>query len=205
VMSFTPLGKHFAFGMNSTLKLFGKVPKDMEVSPFLPRVTAAHPPRLMDGVRRLIGAHPSPSTKKVKSKIGLPEKDEKHTHEDGPDSIDPNALETIVEHHLAPAVSPSELAEYEWYVEQYKTLLTAPDWIAERKDLEMYHLSVATALGGRGGDSASAEGAESTIGVTPEKAYFTYLVNAAVGVGPVNVPSLPDYEKWIASGTHVWR
>lgn len=58
---FTPLGKHFAFTMNSTVKLFGcvavmqmavrmmkncrKSPNDADVSPFLPRVATAHPPR----------------------------------------------------------------------------------------------------------------------------------------------------------------
>ncbi|KAH7091854.1 SacI homology domain-containing protein [Auriculariales sp. MPI-PUGE-AT-0066] len=56
--AFTPLGKHFAFGMNSTSKLFGKTPGDQLVSPFMPREVQ---PRLMDGVRRLIGQSPAAS------------------------------------------------------------------------------------------------------------------------------------------------
>ncbi|KAI0759129.1 SacI homology domain-containing protein [Fomes fomentarius] len=58
---FTSLGKHFAFSMNSTLKLPGKTARDINMSPFLPHNThVARPhPKLMDGVRRWMGANPA--------------------------------------------------------------------------------------------------------------------------------------------------
>jgi hypothetical protein len=86
---FTSLKHHFAFSMNSTLKLPGlvdfknpcsmklttsrKTDKDVDQSPFLPRGQRnlqSHP-RLIDGVRRWIGHHPPSqhATKRAPRKI----------------------------------------------------------------------------------------------------------------------------------------
>ncbi|KAH9893933.1 SacI homology domain-containing protein [Cubamyces lactineus] len=56
---FTSLGKHFAFSMNSTLKLPGKTARDINMSPFLPHHQHVPHPKLMDGVRRWMGTNPT--------------------------------------------------------------------------------------------------------------------------------------------------
>ncbi|KII90287.1 hypothetical protein PLICRDRAFT_91346 [Plicaturopsis crispa FD-325 SS-3] len=61
---FTSLRQHFAYSMNSTLKLPGKTAKDINHSPFLAHSNrSVHHPKLMEGVRRWIGSHPTTPSK----------------------------------------------------------------------------------------------------------------------------------------------
>jgi hypothetical protein len=141
--SFTSLGKHFAFQMNSSLKLPGKTPKEMHISPFTAR-TSSSQPRLMDGVRRWMGSYP-PSVADTVSD----EAEHNQVLEPRPELKlpDPNTIEGLVWRLLSPSVSEEEEDEYEEYVEQYQTLLTSSGETAERKDLDLYLISSRIPLG----------------------------------------------------------
>ncbi|KAF9511296.1 hypothetical protein BS47DRAFT_1395206 [Hydnum rufescens UP504] len=179
--------------------------KDLNYSPFQPRVEAAqqlHPPRIMDGVRRWIGANHDLSSRKVSEKAT----NEVHldlNHEN--EVLDPSSIEAIVSRLMLPVVSATEKAEYEWYVEQPRALLTSSGTTAERKDLDMYVAGVRMAMG---------EISELPHSDIPDKAYLSFVQNgtaAGVSGSVMDAGASRDapphgsvgfsYERWVASGT----
>ncbi|GBE87131.1 Polyphosphoinositide phosphatase [Sparassis crispa] len=142
---FTSLGKHFAFSMNSTLKLPGKTARDVTYSPFLQHHNSSHHPRLMDGVRRWIGSNPSAGSRNTHVDRGHDHKSKKQKVSVEPD---PDSTEALAMQHLDPFVSADEEAEYAEYIDQCQEFFnTADDW-AERGDMEKYQHAVAIAHGG---------------------------------------------------------
>ncbi|KAJ7632128.1 SacI homology domain-containing protein [Roridomyces roridus] len=147
---FTSLGKHFAYSMNSTLKLPGKTAKDLNHSPFEAHSNSRHQPRhvnlvnVVQGVRRWIGSNPSSSLKNNHSKV--PDRVETKKPDVEPE-VDRHSTEGLARYLLDPSVSETEEAEYQGYIDQYQELLDAPSTSGERKDLDMYSLAVRTALG----------------------------------------------------------
>ncbi|KAF8064104.1 polyphosphoinositide phosphatase [Lyophyllum atratum] len=142
---FTSLGKHFAYSMNSTLKLPGKTAKDMNHSPFEAHGhrNSSHNPSVVQGVRRWMSSHPNSAPKKLpkpspwpvpKGGAVVPE-------------LDRHSTEAIAKQLLEPTVSDNEVAEYQGYIDQCQELLDAPTTMGERKDLEVYSTAIRTAMG----------------------------------------------------------
>ncbi|KIJ30197.1 hypothetical protein M422DRAFT_784087 [Sphaerobolus stellatus SS14] len=188
---FTSLGKHFAYSMNSTLKLPGKTAKDANESPFKPRHNHAHhQPRLMEGVRRWIGANPMSSPRK--QKMMAKKDDEVQNDPPEPKHVDPSSSEAIVSRLLSPTVSEAEESEYEWYIEQYQSLLTSsPSTGVQRKDLEKYLSAVRTAAGDV--DELLEDGPPDAANTAVNVAYVEGTSGPAEGALKLY------YEKWISS------
>ncbi|KAF8330313.1 SacI homology domain-containing protein [Cantharellus anzutake] len=111
--AFTSLGKHFAYRMNSTARLPGANVNEPDYSPFRNRAETAHqPPRLMDGVRRLIGANSGTPHRKISDKATKETKTV--LVKDEADDLDVNSIEAITARLLKGEISESEEAEYEW-------------------------------------------------------------------------------------------
>jgi len=188
---FTSLGKHFAYSMNSTLKLPGKTAKDMNHSPF-----QAHdyrhggpPSRAVQGVRRWIGSQPSSNKVhgKSTSKPATQKTSVEHT-------LDWYSTETIAKQLLDPVVSEVEKAEYQGYIDQCQELLDAPATLGERKALEVYALAVQTARG-------------DTHDYWPEeipKEFFSYIERSSTqyldGGKKEALPVSFDYDRWLSGG-----
>ncbi|KAJ7043084.1 polyphosphoinositide phosphatase [Mycena alexandri] len=186
---FTSLGKHFAYSMNSTLKLPGKTARDMNQSPFEAHGNVVrHQPSVVQGVRRWIGAHPVSSSKKNHNKPTIRVEDKKPAAEPEPDK---NSTEVIAWRRLNPTVSETEEAEYQGYIDQCQELLDAPSTSGERKDLEVYYLAVRTATG---------EVPDS--GEIP-KEFFAYVEHGKTqyldGPGRKDVQPSFNYERWLGS------
>jgi len=143
---FTSLGKHFAYSMNSTLKLPGKTAKDMNHSPFEAhgRRTESQHPSVVQGVRRWIGSQPDSSPKKMLRKVISRAEIKKRPLLSDPDR---HSTEVMATQLLDPIVSNTEEAEYQGYIDQCQELLDAPTTMGERKDLEVYSIAVRTAAG----------------------------------------------------------
>ncbi|KAJ8502831.1 hypothetical protein ONZ45_g11400 [Pleurotus djamor] len=145
---FTSLGKHFAYSMNSTLKLPGKTAKDINYSPFQPHGTGTRRQAgMIQGVRGWIGAS---NPKFHHNQKAQPRAQTKRRHQHQPDKVenDHRSTEVIAKQLLNASVSTKDEAEYQEYVDQYRELLDAPSMFGERKDLEVYSLAVRTAMGG---------------------------------------------------------
>jgi hypothetical protein len=139
---FTSLGKHFAYSMNSTLKLPGKTAKDINHSPFLAHSTrAVHHPRLMEGVRRWMGTHPTSSPQKIH---GKPVSRADVTKVLAEPELNPHSTEAIARQLLNPVVSEEEEEEYQGYVDQCQELIEAA---VDRKDRTVYQTVARTATG----------------------------------------------------------
>ncbi|CAK5279425.1 unnamed protein product [Mycena citricolor] len=143
---FTSLGKHFAYSMNSTLKLPGKTLRDIHNSPFEPHGTRSsrHHPSVVQGVRRWIGAQPSSSAKT--NHVQPPSRVEDNKPIVELDVTD-RSTEGIARQKLQPSVSETEVQEYQGYIDQCQEILDAPTVLGERKDLEVYSMAVRTAMG----------------------------------------------------------
>ncbi|KAF8901184.1 SacI homology domain-containing protein [Gymnopilus junonius] len=144
---FTSLGKHFAYSMNSTLKLPGKTAKDMNQSPFQPHGYRHHgdpQSRVVQGVRRWIGAHPLNHQKKIRGKA-VPTPEAKKLPAEP--TLEKHSTEAVALACLDPTVSEAEVIEYQGYIDQCQELLDAPTTWGERKDLEVYLAAVQTARG----------------------------------------------------------
>ncbi|RDX41180.1 hypothetical protein OH76DRAFT_1365037 [Lentinus brumalis] len=103
---FTSLGKHFAFSMNSTLKLPGKTARDINISPFLPHHTHQHP-KLMDGVRRWMGTNQAKGSRSSRiDRTQDPKSKLKKPHV-APESL-PETLPELVMRLLDPVVNEEE-------------------------------------------------------------------------------------------------
>ncbi|KAF4611683.1 hypothetical protein D9613_003798 [Agrocybe pediades] len=202
---FTSLGKHFAYSMNSTLKLPGKTVKDMNHSPFEPH--GYRPPnrdpqsrqdhfgytsRMLDltvvqGVRRWMGSRP-PSQQQntagkstTRSEVQMPSR-EPH--------LDKNSTAAVAEAALNPKVSEEEEVEYQGYIDQCQELLDAPSTYGERKNLELYGSAVQTAKGG---------GLDLWPDEVP-KEYIAYINRQSAGYTDIGKESYPvsfNYERWL--------
>ncbi|KAG1761875.1 SacI homology domain-containing protein [Suillus occidentalis] len=180
---FTSLGKHFAYSMNSTLKLPGKTLKDIAYSPFLPHSThPTHHPRLMAGVRRWIGTYPS--SQHGFSKKALSSKQEV-LKLDLPSIDDPRSSAALAKRLLHPDVSVEEQTEYLKYVDQCFALLEACNDEAEPEDKEIYERFVRKSKG------VVEEGISCDI-------YATYVqIIEAEDVGIYGEDLVATYEQWL--------
>ncbi|KAE9404895.1 hypothetical protein BT96DRAFT_916565 [Gymnopus androsaceus JB14] len=141
---FTSLMKHFAYSMNSTLKLPGKTAKDMNYSPFETRGARSNNSGVVQGVKRWMSSNPPSVAKKTNKKPSIqPETHRKTTEPE----LDRHSTESVARQLLNPIVSEEEEAEYQGYIDQCQELLDAPFDSGERKDLEVYTLAVHTASG----------------------------------------------------------
>ncbi|PPQ73912.1 hypothetical protein CVT26_006660 [Gymnopilus dilepis] len=187
---FTSLGKHFAYSMNSTLKLPGKTAKDMNQSPFQPHGYRHHADphsRVVQGVRRWIGAHPLHQQKKIRGKsISRPEVKKAPVEP----VLDKHSTEAVALACLDPTVSESEVIEYQGYIDQCQELLDAPTTYGERKDLEVYSAAVQTARGD------NLEYWEDEI----PKDFVAYVEKSSAGYlngGSNAFPVTFNYERWL--------
>ncbi|KAL5533429.1 FIG4 [Sanghuangporus sanghuang] len=142
---FTSLGKHFAYSMNSTLKLPGKTAKDLDQSPFSPH-HAIMQPGLMQGVRRWMGTQSSSLHKSFRKPVKKIEA--KQTARE-PEPGEKTSTEFISRQLLNPKVPDNELKQYEGYINQYQTLLEEEDKYPSRQEREVYAKAVLTGLGDR--------------------------------------------------------
>ncbi|KAJ7349074.1 polyphosphoinositide phosphatase [Mycena albidolilacea] len=185
---FTSLGKHFAYSMNSTLKLPGKTAKDINHSPFEAHGnTVRHQPSVVQGVRRWIGS-PISSSKKNHNKP--PERVEAKKPVVEPE-LDRHTTEGIARHLLDPTVSEEEEAEYQGYIDQCQELLDAPSTSGERKDLELYSLAVRTATG---------EVSDWPNEIPKEFIAYVEHVPSQYLDGRKDVQPSFNYERWCAAG-----
>ncbi|KAF7323248.1 Polyphosphoinositide phosphatase [Mycena chlorophos] len=189
---FTSLGKHFAYSMNSTLKLPGKTAKDMNHSPFEAQSIAARNPSVVQGVRRFLGAHPSTTSKKNTKQSTIRDESSKRKPAAEPGEPDRHSTEAIARQLLDPVVSEKEEAEYRGYVDQYQELLDAPTTQGERKDLDIYSHAVRTAAG-----LGDAEWPE----VPKEFIAYVEHVPSQYRDGRQEVLPTFNYERWLAMGS----
>ncbi|KAJ2913114.1 hypothetical protein MD484_g7305, partial [Candolleomyces efflorescens] len=183
---FTSLGKHFAYSMNSTLKLPGKTVKDINQSPFEPHSYRSNDPqsRVVQGVRRWIGSQVSSGNKKTSGKsTSRPDAKKPQVS-----AIDKHSTQYLATRNLSPSVSVDEEAEYQGYIDQCQEMLDAPLTQGERKDLEIYHMAIETGLGIAPDwpDKVSAE--------------FATYVDRGLTVHLDNKDPIPvtfNYEKWV--------
>ncbi|KAG2363998.1 polyphosphoinositide phosphatase [Suillus spraguei] len=180
---FTSLGKHFAYSMNSTLKLPGKTLKDIAYSPFLPHSThPTHHPRLMAGVRRWIGTYPS--SQHGFSKKALSSKQEV-LKSNLPSTDDPRSSAALAKRLLHPDVPVEEQTEYLKYVDQCFALLEACNDEAEPEDKEIYERFVRKSKG------IVEEGNSCDI-------YITYVRTMETeDVGTCGEDLVATYEQWL--------
>ncbi|KAF8626659.1 hypothetical protein AX15_004750 [Amanita polypyramis BW_CC] len=199
---FTSLGKHFAYSMNSTLKLPGKTAKDIYQSPFAPHGHRnVELPSMVSGVRKWITSHPAtPATTKKPhrvNKTAIRQGEQKPVVEPEPDR---HSTEAMAKQSLDPVVPETEEAEYQGYIDQCHELLNAS--LREPPlpgDLEMYTSAVRMAEGDLPGywDSQDA---------TPSKEFMTYVERGTSayldGTGTVRKDPLPvtwNYERWLST------
>ncbi|KIK53298.1 hypothetical protein GYMLUDRAFT_49476 [Collybiopsis luxurians FD-317 M1] len=140
---FTSLMKHFAYSMNSTLKLPGKTAKDMNDSPFETRGARNSTAGVVQGVKRWMSSNPPSVIKKSNRKPTIQPEVRKATEPE----LDRHSTGTVAKQLLDPVVSEEEEAEYQGYIDQCQELLDARLDSGERKDLEMYAMAVHTANG----------------------------------------------------------
>ncbi|KAG6879535.1 hypothetical protein C0992_001683 [Termitomyces sp. T32_za158] len=143
---FTSLGKHFAFSMNSTLKLPGKTAKDMNHSPFEPhgRRNRSQHSNVVQGMRQWMTSSPNTQTKELSGDLAS-RTDQKYNT--GAPELDKYSTEGMATRLLDPTVSETEVAEYKGYIDQCQELLDAPSTVGERKNIEIYSNAVRTAAG----------------------------------------------------------
>ncbi|KAG8850186.1 phosphatidylinositol-3,5-bisphosphate 5-phosphatase [Serendipita sp. 411] len=150
---FTGLGKHFSYGMNSTLKLPGKTAQDIHKSPFVPREAQySAQPRLVADFRRWMRAGPPPASQGRRSGYsswkGIPLQEQPQTNGFRTEhmSKDPTSIEGVIERLLDPLVTDEEIEDYQKYVDQYQALLTAPSGLEgiDKADLQYYEAVVAS-------------------------------------------------------------
>jgi len=120
---FTSIGKHFAYSMNSTLKLPGKTFKDINQSPFYPhdKVSIRNRPRLLDGVvRKWMGSQPTPVRRNFVATMrsGAPDVPREKI-----ERLDPTDTGVMATRRLAPFVSEEEEGEYQRYIDQILGLM----------------------------------------------------------------------------------
>ncbi|THH05147.1 hypothetical protein EW145_g5006, partial [Phellinidium pouzarii] len=200
---FTSLGKHFAYSMNSTLKLPGKTAKDVDHSPFDPN-NALIQPGLMQGVRRWMGSQPSSSHHKSARKAVNKAEAKQAKHE-----VEPSeklSTEYIAKQLMNPEVPDDELRQYRGYINQYQTLLEEEDKYPSRQEREVYALAILTAVGDRPDweiESPPDEAFVRHVQLSTSKALDNYFREGAesgrreAGMGVGGHPTTFNYEKWM--------
>ncbi|TFK20447.1 polyphosphoinositide phosphatase [Coprinopsis marcescibilis] len=192
---FTSLGKHFAYSMNSTLKLPGKTVKDINQSPFEAQCHRPNDPqsRVVQGVRKWIGAQ---TTSKNKKNIPRPAlRPEAGTTPLKPTTFDEKSTEHKATSHLNPSVTRDGELGYHHYIDQCQELLEGPMSRVSRKDIEFYVTTVDTGLGLT---PDWPEEAPREFVASVERATTAYLGNM-----DKNWPVSFNYEKWIAGTMHL--
>jgi len=195
---FTSLGKHFAYSMNSTLKLPGKTAKDVDHSPFQPH-HAIMQPGLMQGMRKWMSTSSSSNLHKTHNDM-VRKAETKHARNDV-ESFDANSTEYIVSQLMDPNVPDEEIAEYEGYINQYETLLDAPStYHPDSKDRDVYQNAVRTAIGDR----------PDWVDEPPDRAYAAYVERSSPALLDNSMstsrrdyghaPAPFNYEKWVGGG-----
>ncbi|TFK37658.1 SacI homology domain-containing protein [Crucibulum laeve] len=190
---FTSLGKHFAYSMNSTLKLPGKTVKDMNQSPFQEHGYRAGEgqPSVVQGVRRWIRSHPTTSSKKSRGKSVSRIETKKTPTEP---VLEKHSTEAVARQLLEPTVSEKEEAEYQGYIDQCEELLEAPSTVGERKDLEVYAAAVGLA---NGGEMLTWQDEEPKDFVTYVERGSTSYLDGGGRKDPL--PITYNYERWLSN------
>ncbi|KAL0952345.1 hypothetical protein HGRIS_006625 [Hohenbuehelia grisea] len=189
---FTSLGKHFAYSMNSTLKLPGKTAKDINLSPFEPHGNSngRQGPGMVQGVRRWIRSQPTPKpSRHHKPPARTAQKLQTQVSEKS--VVDMRSTEVVAQQLLEPSVSEDDEREYQEYIDQYQELLDAPSTMGERNDVEKYASAVRIASG-------DTDFAEELI-VVPD--VYALYVERGVGEAPERAKhdlsqTVAWYERW---------
>ncbi|KAG6837048.1 hypothetical protein H0H93_015619 [Arthromyces matolae] len=191
---FTSLGKHFAYSMNSTLKLPGKTAKDMNHSPFEPhgRRNRVQHAGVVQGMQRWMTSSPNAQHK---NPLGIPAARPalKHTITGAPEP-DKYSTELMATRHLDPSVSETEETEYQGYIDQCQELLDAPSTMGERKDIEIYSNAVRIAAGEEPAEWPWPEDSLPKYAAYVERGQTCYL-DGREGEG---CSTMFNYEKWLA-------
>ncbi|KDQ54485.1 hypothetical protein JAAARDRAFT_38159 [Jaapia argillacea MUCL 33604] len=186
---FTSLGKHFAYSMNSTLKLPGKTARDMNQSPFLAHNIGIHTPRLMDGVRRWMGTEVSSGSRKSHGSASTPHQSQTSRNEP---QIDSYSTEALAKQLLEPSVATEEEDEYRGYIDQCQDLLNMPSTIAElaeQQDLQLYTLAVRIA-----------SGTSQYVGDSSDDAFVAYVDRGSTRFAEATRVTNYNYDKWLEDG-----
>jgi hypothetical protein len=151
---------------------------------------------VVQGVRRWMGSHSlrqteksarSKSLRRVKSEESLPSP-----------IVDKFSTEATAVALLNPMVSEEEELEYQGYIDQCQELLDAPATLGERKDLEVYALSVQT---GKGYLDSMDMDSEYWMPGEPPKDLVSYVERLPryVNEGKEMFPVTFNYERWLSS------
>ncbi|KAG6878055.1 hypothetical protein C0993_000378 [Termitomyces sp. T159_Od127] len=188
---FTSLGKHFAYSMNSTLKLPGKTAKDMNHSPFEPhgRRNRSQHQNVVQGMRQWMSSSPNAQTKDLSGDLAS-RSDPNNT---SALELDKYSTEGMATRLLDPTVSETEVAEYKGYIDQCQELLDAPSTVGERKNIEIYSYAVRTAAGEEMPEWSWPEDPLSKYIAYVERGQKCYLDGKSGEACPVQF----NYEKWL--------
>jgi len=186
---FTSLGKHFAYSMNSTLKLPGKTAEDVYKSPFQKRFyrDVTHGPGVVQGVRQWIRSSPT-SERKKKHQSKMQTEAEAVKAQVVTDQ-DKNPTELLALQLLEPSVSEDEQDEYQGYIDQCQEFLNASAMRSERKDLGVYQAAIDTSTG-IGLDWCKEETVENYVAYVGKK----HVLEATKELLPITY----KYEKWLS-------
>ncbi|KAI5832780.1 hypothetical protein K523DRAFT_297593, partial [Schizophyllum commune Tattone D] len=136
---FTSLGKHFAYSMNSTLKLPGKTAKDMNHSPF--EAHGPHAGRKRSSQRLASQSHAAAAQGKAKRPKSVTTTE---TGDAGDYPAD-RTTATLARHHLQPSVPMREVEQYQGYIDQCQELMENPTGRGDRRDVDIYVAAVRAA------------------------------------------------------------
>ncbi|KAJ7595479.1 polyphosphoinositide phosphatase [Mycena floridula] len=200
---FTSLGKHFAYCMNTTLKLPGKTAKDLNESPFVAKGSSRiRQQSVVQGMRRWMSSQPS-SKKKLGLPVVRPEKKAVVEPEVEAKKLDKSSSEAMALQLLDPSVSETEEAEYQGYIDQCEDLLDGG--LGERKDFELYTMAVRTASGLPNFPSRGVDGSISTLDQEIPREYVAYVDSVklqsleATGRKDSTAGLNAAYERWLGS------
>ncbi|KAL1739305.1 SacI homology domain-containing protein, partial [Schizophyllum fasciatum] len=136
---FTSLGKHFAYSMNSTLKLPGKTAKDMNHSPF--EAHGPHAGKRRSSQRLASQSQAGASQAKAKRPKSVTTTETAEASEFPADRL----TATLARHHLQPSVSLREVEQYQGYIDQCQELMENPTGRGDRRDVDIYVAAVSAA------------------------------------------------------------
>ncbi|KAL4063987.1 SacI homology domain-containing protein [Scleroderma yunnanense] len=131
---FTSLGKHFACCMSTPP---GKHMLGVQYSPFLPSsMHPTRPPRLVTGVKRWMGTHPTTQSEKQRRKALPTDAEAQPQLLDRNDLVQSSGL--FSKYLLDPQVLPEELSEYRRYIDQCQLMMDTMHDEAEPMDQMQY-------------------------------------------------------------------
>lgn len=187
---FTSLGKHFAYSMNSTLKLPGKTAGDVYKSPFQRRFCrdVSHGHGVVQGVREWIRS--STPTERQKRHQNQPHVENNAAKAQAHAQQDRNTSEYLAMQLLAPFVSEDEQDEYQEYIDQCEEFVNAQTQTlrSERKDLGVYQNAIDTS-NGLGLDRCKEETIDN---------YVAFVAKAHLHKEQKELSVTYNYEKWIS-------